>query len=76
MTDNSQNNRRIAKNTVMLYMRTLLTMFISLYTSRVILEVLGIDNYGIYQVVGGTVAMFSIISSFVLMPIVGSLAMA
>lgn len=63
MTDNSQNNRRIAKNTAMLYMRTLLTMFISLYTSRVILEALGIDNYGIYQVVGGTVAMFSIISS-------------
>ncbi len=63
MSDNSQNNKRIAKNTAMLYMRTLLVMFISLYTSRVILATLGVEDYGIYQVVGGVVMMFSVISS-------------
>ena len=56
-------NKRIAKNTIVLYIRTLFLMLISLYTSRVILEVLGVEDYGIYQVVGGVVAMFSVISS-------------
>ncbi len=56
-------NKRIAKNTIMLFIRTLFVMFISLYTSRVILEALGVEDYGIYQVVGGMVMMFSIISS-------------
>lgn len=56
------NNTRIAKNTVLLYFRTLFVMFISLYTSRIILRILGVDDFGIYQVVGGIVAMFSIIS--------------
>ena len=56
-------NKRIAKNTIMLFMRTLFVMFISLYTSRVILDALGVDDYGIYQVVGGMVMMFSVISS-------------
>lgn len=55
-------NKRIAKNTVLLYFRTLLLMLISLYTSRVVLDVLGVNNYGIYNVVGGVVAMFSMIS--------------
>lgn len=63
MSNSAQNNKRIAKNTAMLYIRTLFVMFISLYTSRVILEALGVDDYGIYQVVGGIVAMFSVISS-------------
>ncbi len=58
----SQKNRRIAKNTMMLYVRTFVTMLVSLYTSRVILNVLGIDNYGIYNVVGGIVGLFSLIS--------------
>lgn len=57
------NNKRIAKNTGFLLIRTLFVMFISLYTSRVILEALGVENYGIYQVVGGVVAMFSVISA-------------
>ena len=61
--DNSANNKRIAKNTIVLYIRTLFVMLISLYTSRVILEALGVEDYGIYQVVGGIVAMFSVISS-------------
>lgn len=63
MGETHVNNKRIAKNTLLLYIRTLFVMFISLYTSRVILEALGIDDYGIYQVVGGLVTMFSIISS-------------
>jgi O-antigen/teichoic acid export membrane protein len=63
MSDNTQNNKRIAKNTLMLYIRMLFLMFINLYTSRVILKALGIEDYGIYNAVGGFVAMFSIISS-------------
>ncbi|MEE3484351.1 MAG: oligosaccharide flippase family protein [Bacteroidales bacterium] len=53
---------RIAKNTLFLYFRMLLTMGVSLYTSRVILEALGVADYGIYNVVGGVVAMFGILS--------------
>jgi O-antigen/teichoic acid export membrane protein len=63
MSDNSvSNNKRIAKNTILLYARTLFVMIISLYTSRVILQVLGVEDYGVYQVVGGMVAMFAVIS--------------
>ena len=51
MTDNSANNKRIAINTILLYIRMLFTMVISLYTSRVILQVLGADDFGIYNVV-------------------------
>lgn len=58
----SVKNARIAKNTALLYVRTLFTMLVSLYTSRVILETLGIDNYGVYNVVGGFVAMFAIVT--------------
>ena len=62
MADVSQGNKRIAKNTLLLYFRTLLIMAITLYTSRVVLNILGVENYGIYNVVGGVVAMFSVIS--------------
>lgn len=62
MSNNSENNKRIAKNTLLLYFRMLLMMVVSLYTSRVVLNALGVDDYGIYNVVGGVVAMFSIIS--------------
>lgn len=62
MPKSSVNNKRIAKNTLFLYFRTLLIMLITLYTSRVILNVLGVEDYGIYNVVGGVVAMFSVIS--------------
>ena len=51
-------SKRLAKNTLLLYARTLLIMLISLFTSRVILNRLGIDNYGIFNVIGGFVAMF------------------
>ena len=60
--DQSANNKRIAKNTLLLYCRTFLLMIISLYTSRVILSTLGVDDYGVYNVVGGFVAMFAVIS--------------
>lgn len=63
MADQLGNNKRIAKNTLLLYIRTIFLMLITLYTSRVILEQLGVDDYGIYNVVGGVVAMFSVISS-------------
>ena len=62
MTDTAANNKRIAKNTLMLYFRMLFTMAVSLFTSRVVLNTLGVDDYGIYNVVGGVVSMFSIIS--------------
>ncbi|GET33966.1 hypothetical protein PbJCM13498_28290 [Prolixibacter bellariivorans] len=58
----TENNRRIAKNTFMLYIRMLLTMGVSLYTVRVVLDTLGIIDYGIYNVVGGVVTMFSFLS--------------
>ena len=58
----SNNNKRIAKNTLLLYFRMLFMMVVSLYTSRVILNALGVDDFGIYNVVGGVVAMFSVIS--------------
>lgn len=51
-------NRRIAKNTLMLYFRMILSMLVSLYTSRVVLNVLGVDDFGTYNVVGGVVALF------------------
>ena len=52
-------NKRIAKNTIVLYVRTIFTLFISLYTSRAILNILGVENYGIYNAIGGFVSMFS-----------------
>lgn len=56
-------NNKIAKNTLFLFIRTAFVLAISLYTSRVILQVLGVVDYGIYNVVGGFVAMFSFLNS-------------
>ena len=56
------NSRRILQNTLMLYFRMILTMIIGLYTSRVVLIVLGISDYGLYNVVGGVVTMFTFIN--------------
>lgn len=55
-------SKTLAKNTLFLYARTILTMFVTLFTSRVILKYLGVEDYGIYNAVGGVVAMFTIIS--------------
>ena len=56
------NNKRIAKNTLMLYFRMLLLLVISLYTSRVVLRELGVDDYGIYNVVGGIIVILSFLN--------------
>lgn len=56
-------NKRIAKNTIMLYIRMMISLFISLYTSRVILQTLGVSEYGVYGVVGGVVTMFGFFNS-------------
>lgn len=58
-------NRTIAKNTVFLYFRMMLTMFVALYTSRVVLDVLGASDYGLYNVVGGVVSMMAFINGSV-----------
>lgn len=63
MTNSVQNNKRIAKNTLLLYVRMLFMMAVSLYTSRVVLNTLGVEDYGIYNVVGGVVAMFGFINA-------------
>ena len=56
-------NRQIAKNSLFLYIRTAITMVIALYSSRVILKELGVENYGIYNVVGGVIALMSSLSA-------------
>lgn len=56
-------DKLVFKNTLLLYFRTAVTMLIALYTSRVILQVLGVEDYGVYNVVGGVVAMFQTLSS-------------
>ena len=62
MSDQSANNKRIAKNTLMLYIRMLFTMGVTLFTSRVILQTLGVEDYGVYSVVGGIITMFAFIN--------------
>lgn len=56
-------NKRIAKNTIVLYLRMIITMVVTLYTSRVVLQQLGVDDYGIFQTVGGVIVMFSFVSN-------------
>ena len=63
MSNHSEDNKRIAKNTMLLYGRMGLMMIISFFTARITLEALGVENYGINNVVGGLVSMFSLISS-------------
>lgn len=61
--DSQGSNKTIAKNTVFLYVRMLIIMVVTLYTSRVILQALGIDDYGLYQAVGGVVGFLAFISN-------------
>lgn len=63
MSDNTNKSKRIALNTIMLYFRMFLTMGVALFTSRVILQSLGVQDYGIYNVVAGFVSMFTFINS-------------
>jgi O-antigen/teichoic acid export membrane protein len=59
----SENNKRIAKNTLFLYLRSILTLGVGLYTSREVLAQLGVSDFGIYNVVGGVILLFSFIQS-------------
>lgn len=61
MTNN--NNKVIAKNTGFLYLRAIFSLFIKLYSSRLVLDGLGVESFGVYQVVGGIVAMFSFLNT-------------
>lgn len=63
MTNKSSNSKRIAKNTGVLYIRSVVVMLITLYTSRVILQALGVEDYGLYNVIGGVVALFSFLKT-------------
>lgn len=63
MNNETQKNKRIIKNTLFLYLRMFILMGISLYTSRVILNTLGVEDYGIYNVIAGFVTMFGLISN-------------
>ncbi len=63
MSNTTENNKRIAKNTLLLYVRMVFTIIVGLYTSRVVLQTLGINDYGIYNVVGGIVAMLAFLNS-------------
>jgi len=63
MRDNSSSNKRIAKNTLLLYARMLLLLVVSLYTSRIVLATLGVEDYGLYNVVGGIVTMFTFLNA-------------
>lgn len=61
--ESSSSSRRIAKNTLLLYIRMLVTMVVGLFTSRVVLNTLGVEDYGICNVVGGFVSMFAILTN-------------
>lgn len=63
MSNETHDSKRLAKNTLVLYMRMLLTVGISFYTARVILAGLGVSDYGLYNVIGGFVAMFYMVTS-------------
>lgn len=66
MLNTSSNNKRIAKNTLLLYLRMFIMLFVSLFTSRVVLQVLGETDYGIYNIIGGVVILFSFLNSALL----------
>ena len=62
MEETTTNNKRIAKNTVFLYIRMIITMVVSLFTTRVVLQTLGVEDYGIYQAIGGFVALLGFLN--------------
>ena len=61
--DTDSSNRRIAKNALMLYVRMFFTMVLGLYTSRVVLQALGVNDYGIFTLVGGVVVLMNMLTS-------------
>ena len=60
--DNRSGNKRIAKNTIALYIRMGITMLISFFTTRITLEILGVDDFGLNNVVASVVSMFGFIN--------------
>ena len=60
--DNKKDHSRIVKNSLFLYFRMILTLVVTLYTSRVVLNVLGVEDFGIYNVIGGVVTMMAFLS--------------
>lgn len=58
----NNNNKQIAKNTLFMYLRMGVTMLVGLYVSRIVLQQLGVEDYGLYNVIGGIIAMFSFIN--------------
>ena len=63
MANTTQNNKRIAKNAILLYIRMFIMMLVSLYTSRIILNVLGVEDFGIYNIIGGVVGMMGVFNT-------------
>lgn len=63
LQESSTNNRRVARNTVFLYIRMILILLVTLYTSRIVLDILGVDDYGIYNIVGGVITMFAFLNN-------------
>ena len=58
-----ENGKKIAVNTIMLYIRMVVVMLVSLYTSRMVINALGVEDYGLYMAIGGFVALFAVISN-------------
>lgn len=56
-------NERIAKNTLFLSFRTIIIMFVTLFTSRVVLQALGVEGFGVYSAIGGVVSMFTMVTT-------------
>lgn len=63
VVDNTNKNKRIAQNTVFLYARMIIVLLVSIYTTRVVLSALGVDDFGVYNVVCGFVSMFSFLNT-------------
>ena len=63
MTESSSQNKRIAKNTLFLYFRMFIIMAVSLFTSRILLQKLGVEDFGTYNIVGGIIVVFSFIQT-------------
>ena len=61
--DKMTNNKRIAQNTIVLYVRMIFMVIVSLYTSRIVLRTLGVEDFGIYNIAGGIVVLFSFLNS-------------
>lgn len=59
----TSDNKRVAKNAFILYLRMFFTMGVTIYTSRVVLNALGVEDYGIHNVAGGLISMFTFVNS-------------